>query len=862
MNQPVSIRLLAATNNDRGDLFTRLTKDLFFALGYDDLRLDVHKSGRELDIQGKHRFEPRQVVGECKAHKKKMGGDELNKFLGALTRERKKSAPAPVAGYFISLGGFTETGIEQELETGDDCVILLNAGNVIDELQRSHVIVSKIVAAERAGQCAEHAGLRDAALDGVELLGHHTGYIWAVYYAQGKARTHFALIHADGTALAESIAKEVIDADRKCKGKLHTLIYLRPQISTQDGEALLKSALAHYRNWIGEEFGYIQLDGLPADTDLSATRLKLEKLFVPLKAILASDDDKDLEEQKPSKVITIGELLKGTPHIALLAMPGGGKSTLLKRLATAYAFPERDDKLSDELPANDWQPLILRCRELRDRARRPILELLDDIPRHAGMSKDECEVFHDFVHEQLQAGNILLLVDGLDEISDEGDRQTFASHLRTFVAMFPQVALIVTSREAGFRLVAGVVAGVCQQAKLAPFDEDDVLDLTVRWSVEVVGNSEKVRTEATELGQAIWNNRSIRTLTQNPLLLTTLLVVKRCVGELPRSRTALYREAIRVLVRTWNVEGYAPMDEDETLAQLSYVACAMMEEGKQRIEQKSLLKLLQNARRELEAELQFARISPQEFIERIEYRSSLLMQTGHEKIDDELQAIFEFRHLTFQEYLAARGYVEEQYPGRNDGKALSKMLEGHFSDERWREVISLAAVLAGRKAEDLIKKLTVACNQESAERSNLRVIGKDPLVNLLSQCIRDEVQVTQPTLKEALSELAKGISAIGKGDRFETKVFSNILHGKFAVLFRDVVEQIYLLGNQGFEQYAVAMSRLALYDWFVDEYPIMTKDIAENLHAALLADNRLERIRAALVIMVLAYYPESRIKRS
>lgn len=102
MNNSSSVRLLASANNERGDLFTRLTKDLFFALGYDDLRLDVHKSGRELDLQGEHRFEPRRVVAECKAHAAKMGGDQLNKFFGALARERRKYA---LTGYFVSLGG-------------------------------------------------------------------------------------------------------------------------------------------------------------------------------------------------------------------------------------------------------------------------------------------------------------------------------------------------------------------------------------------------------------------------------------------------------------------------------------------------------------------------------------------------------------------------------------------------------------------------------------------------------------------------------------------------------------------------------------------------------------------------------------
>ena len=650
-----------------------------------------------------------------------------------------------------------------------------------------------------------------------------------------------------------SVAQEVIDADRLCGGMLHSLSYLAPPAPPPDRVALAAQAVASYRRWLGEECGFIHLDGLPADTDLSATRLKLERLFVPLKANLLPkpDDHPDVVQTLRGTVHPIGELIEKTPHLALLAMPGGGKSTLLKRLATAYAFPERRKEVADDLPERDWLPLILRCRELRDRAHRPILELLDDIPLHAGLNAGECVAFRDFIHGALRSGRILLLVDGLDEISDEGSRQTFANHLRTFLAVFPQAALVVTSREAGFRLVAGVVAGACEQAKLAALDEEDVLSLCERWHVEVVGNNEKVRMEAKELGKTIWDNRHIRTLVENPLLLTTLLVVKRCVRELPRSRTALYREAIRVLVRTWNVEGYEPLDEDEALAQLSYVACAMMEEGKQQVGQRALLKLLQNARRELEAELQFARISPQEFIERIEYRSSLLMQTGHERIDGVLQPVYEFRHLTFQEYLAARGYVEEQYPGRESGQTLADVLERHFEDERWREVIPLAAVLAGRKAEDLIKRLTTACERRDPNAMQKRQPRREPLGILLHQCIRDEVQLTAPTLRIALRELARERY---RGDReFEAGWAAAICRGKFGPIFMEVAEGAYLSGEPGFEEYNSTVERLAVHLRFGDEKPVMTEAVAASLKKDLEGCDRIDKIRAALSCMWLAY---------
>jgi Restriction endonuclease len=103
MDVAVSLRLLASTNNARGDLFTRLKKDLFFALGYDELQFDVHKPGRELDILGTHRHATRRLAVECKAHVKKMGGDAINKFRGAVAAERRECAPTPIDPYLVGL---------------------------------------------------------------------------------------------------------------------------------------------------------------------------------------------------------------------------------------------------------------------------------------------------------------------------------------------------------------------------------------------------------------------------------------------------------------------------------------------------------------------------------------------------------------------------------------------------------------------------------------------------------------------------------------------------------------------------------------------------------------------------------------
>lgn len=853
MPPTAQFRLLAITNNARGDLFTRLVSDLFFALGYDELKFDVSKTGREIDIQGSHRLEPRRLIAECKAHKDKIGGSDLNKFLGVAFRERDRHKDTPVVAYFVSLSGFRETGKEQE-ETFNEQNrnILIDGQKAIAELIRARIIINQETATEQAGRCYENSTLSNAELDGVELVGHQLGYLWIVFYSQNKQRTHFTLIHADGTPLANPIAQEIILLDKQCGGSLHELDYLSPSPSVHDRLALSKSTVDRYRQWIVAECGDIHLDGLPADADLSTFRMRLERLFVPLRVISNEKqvgNAEDSSEGDIAVITTVGEFLTKHSRFSLLAKPGGGKSTLLKRLAVAYADKDRLKESDDGLPEKDWLPLLLRCRELRDRAHRPILELLNDLPQHAGMNEEETKQFTIEIDEALRSGQALLLVDGLDEISNEGTRATFANNLRTFLAMFPQAAMVVTSREAGYRHVAGVIASTCKQVRLAPFNEPDVKKLCESWHVEVVADNETVRSEAIQLANTIWQNRRIRVLTENPLMLTTLLVIRRCVGELPTRRVELYREAVKVLIRTWNTEGFEPMDLEETLAQLSYVACNMMYQGIQQVGHKQLLDMLKEAKNEMEAELQFTRISPEEFIKRIEYRSSLLMQVGYERLNGELQPVYEFRHLTFQEYLAARGIVEEQYPGRNEEFNLVELLEPHFKEERWREVIPLGAVLAGRKATRLIERLTAACNESNSEPSNDNTDKTDRVlpVTLLKQCLLDEVQVTPAALRSALKQISQNYKERGSDFCWTMR------RGKFGEVFQEVTESAYFGMKPGWDKYLSAMSDIAVVTEFKNQNPILTDKLSKSLNRSLNSGDRIKQAHAAFKCMNIAY---------
>ncbi|MEI6758347.1 MAG: restriction endonuclease [Chlorobium sp.] len=131
MNNSISIRILEKDTNRRGDLFGRLMADLFVALGYEQPRINIHKSGRELDLSADHRLETRRAIGECKATQDTIGGAVLNKFIGVVDAEYNDERP--VTGYFISLAGFTEAAIEQEKKRKRTKIITLTGAQVIDE---------------------------------------------------------------------------------------------------------------------------------------------------------------------------------------------------------------------------------------------------------------------------------------------------------------------------------------------------------------------------------------------------------------------------------------------------------------------------------------------------------------------------------------------------------------------------------------------------------------------------------------------------------------------------------------------------------------------------------------------------------
>ncbi len=148
------------------------------------------------------------------------------------------------------------------------------------------------------------------------------------------------------------------------------------------------------------------------------------------------------------------------------------------------------------------------------------------------------------------------------------------------------------------------------------------------------------------------------------MLLTTLALVKRMGGKFPESRADLYWEAIMVLL-SWRSEVDTPIDHNEAIPQLEYIAYEMCRMGVQQLRKDEILNLLETIRSKYPNIRAIKKNTPEEFLNLLERRTGILIKVGEVRHNGRPAPVFEFRHLTFQEYLAALALVDGIFPGRD-----------------------------------------------------------------------------------------------------------------------------------------------------------------------------------------------------
>jgi len=167
-------------------------------------------------------------------------------------------------------------------------------------------------------------------------------------------------------------------------------------------------------------------------------------------------------------------------------------------------------------------------------------------------------------------------------------------------------------------------------------------------------------------------NVQIAELAVTPVLLNLICFVFRNGDDLPTNRAELYKKGIKDLLRGLDEskginreEVYPNINFDETEKLLTELAADLFKENEYFPQQEKLETFIVSR-------LGVTKYESEKVLKSIEAKSGLLIERS--------EGFWSFSHLTFQEYLTAKWFVENN--------KLDELIE-HITDSRWREVFLL-----------------------------------------------------------------------------------------------------------------------------------------------------------------------------
>lgn len=221
-------------------------------------------------------------------------------------------------------------------------------------------------------------------------------------------------------------------------------------------------------------------------------------------------------------------------RILILGEGGSGKSTGLKRVALELARRSLAEETALKIP------IILKAVDIFRAKPDSLLAYADQVTRALSGSRKAC-----FTDKELSSGRVIFLIDGLDELGSDSDRNEILYLIDEFLSTTPSCQAILTSRP--YRFVTELPA-------LKKYEEFRISPINWKQAEKIVHRiTEAKRIPQTQAREFLRRLEKIHGFELNPLLVTVFAATADySKQDIPANITELFKKFTELMLGRWD----------------------------------------------------------------------------------------------------------------------------------------------------------------------------------------------------------------------------------------------------------------------------------------------------------------------